>query len=79
MGILNAIFAPLIVSYLLMYSFFRYFEVRSFLLLLISNDKPCIYRNIAKILPLSGDEDTHPLPNGNSVNSTSYIISLSDV
>lgn len=27
MGILNAIFAPLIVLYLLMYSFFRYFEV----------------------------------------------------
>lgn len=27
MGILNAIFAPLIVSYFLMYSFFRYFEV----------------------------------------------------
>jgi hypothetical protein len=28
MGILNAIFAPFIVVYLLMYSFFRYFEVR---------------------------------------------------
>jgi hypothetical protein len=28
MGILNAIFAPLIVLYVLMYSFFRYFEVR---------------------------------------------------
>ena len=27
MGILNAIFAPFIVVYLLMYSFFRYFEV----------------------------------------------------
>lgn len=27
MGILNAIFAPLIVLYVLMYSFFRYFEV----------------------------------------------------
>ena len=27
MGILNAIFAPFIVLYLLMYSFFRYFEV----------------------------------------------------
>jgi autophagy-related protein 9 len=32
MGILNAIFAPFIVVYLLMYSFFRYFEVLSFLL-----------------------------------------------
>lgn len=31
MGILNAIFAPFIVLYLLMYSFFRYFEVRIFL------------------------------------------------
>lgn len=29
MGILNAIFAPFIVLYLLMYSFFRYFEVGS--------------------------------------------------
>lgn len=28
MGILNAMFAPFIVLYLLMYSFFRYFEVR---------------------------------------------------
>lgn len=28
MGILNALFAPFIVIYLLMYSFFRYFEVR---------------------------------------------------
>jgi hypothetical protein len=27
MGILNAIFAPFIVLYLLMYSFFRYFDV----------------------------------------------------
>jgi hypothetical protein len=27
MGILNAIFAPFIVLYLVMYSFFRYFEV----------------------------------------------------
>ena len=29
MGMLNAVFAPFIVLYLLMYSFFRYFEVRS--------------------------------------------------
>lgn len=28
MGILNAIFAPFIILYLLIYSFFRYFEVR---------------------------------------------------
>lgn len=34
MGILNAIFAPFIVVYLLMYSFFRYFEVRPFLLMM---------------------------------------------
>jgi hypothetical protein len=27
MGVLNAIFAPFIVIYLLIYSFFRYFEV----------------------------------------------------
>jgi hypothetical protein len=31
MGILNAIFAPFIILYLLMYSFFRYFEVREIL------------------------------------------------
>lgn len=30
MGLINAVFAPFIVLYLLMYSFFRYFEVRSF-------------------------------------------------
>jgi autophagy-related protein 9 len=29
MGILNVIFAPFIVLYLLMYSFFRYFDVSS--------------------------------------------------
>lgn len=29
MGILNAIFAPLVVLYFLMYSFFKYFEVRA--------------------------------------------------
>ena len=28
MGMINAVFAPFIVLYLLMYSFFRYFEVR---------------------------------------------------
>ena len=28
MGMLNAIFAPLIVLYMIMYSFFRYFDVR---------------------------------------------------
>jgi hypothetical protein len=30
MGVLNAIFAPFIVLYLVMYSFFRYFEVGAF-------------------------------------------------
>ena len=29
MGMINAVFAPFIVLYLLMYSFFRYFEVRT--------------------------------------------------
>lgn len=32
MGMLNAVFAPFIVLYLIMYSFFRYFEVRPFAL-----------------------------------------------
>lgn len=30
MGFLNAIFAPFIIIYLLMYSFFRYFEVGTY-------------------------------------------------
>lgn len=34
MAIVNALFAPFIVLYLLMYSFFRYFEVRCGLSLL---------------------------------------------
>jgi len=77
MGILNAIFAPLIVSYLIMYSFFRYFEVSSsFFFLLISKDKPRMCRSIVKILQQLADEDTHLMLSGNSVNSTSYIISL---
>jgi autophagy-related protein 9 len=35
MGMLNAVFAPFIVLYLLMYSFFRYFEVRLLFSLLL--------------------------------------------
>lgn len=37
MGILNAILAPFIVLYLLMYYFFRYFEVRQKLAVLRRN------------------------------------------
>lgn len=35
MGLINALFAPFIVLYLLMYSFFRYFEVSSSRFLLL--------------------------------------------
>jgi autophagy-related protein 9 len=37
MGLINAIFAPFIVLYLLMYSFFRYFEVSPLLYTITSS------------------------------------------
>lgn len=36
MGILNAIFVPFIVLYLIMYSFFRYFAVRHLLFVTVT-------------------------------------------
>ena len=77
MGILNAIFAPLIVSYFLMYSFFRYFEVRLFIICLaFTFDLNFVCRNITRILlPLVG-AGIRPLRNGNLGNSTNFLISL---
>jgi hypothetical protein len=43
MGILNAIFAPLIVLYVLMYSFFRYFEVGDVFLKLETKVQICFF------------------------------------
>jgi len=46
MGILNAVFAPFIILYLLMYSFFRYFEV--------SRPCSCDFRPRFLMPPLAG-------------------------
>lgn len=51
MGILNAIFAPFIVLYLLMYSFFRYFEVSIFHLLSGTVKLTYYGRNTTRIRP----------------------------
>jgi len=40
MGVLNAIFAPFIVLYLVMYSFFRYFEVSGIFVLRLAFTYP---------------------------------------
>ena len=79
MGILNAIFAPLIVLYVLMYSFFRYFEVGDFkntgdqgsnFLLLFGS-------NIIRTHRPSVVDDTPPLPAGSFGSLTScHIYSL---
>jgi hypothetical protein len=68
MGILNAIFAPFIVLYLLMYSFFRYFEVwpiHWFYLLYLS-----VCRNIARTPHRSAEDNTRLSHSGNFENLT---------
>ena len=83
MGILNAIFAPFIVLYLLMYSFFRYFEVgdvskimetkvQCFLFLLFVS-------NIIRTHRPSVVDDTPPLLAGSFGNLTNYHTYLPDV
>lgn len=73
MGIFNAIFAPFIVVYLLMYSFFRYFEVSL---------RPCFdadaVRNTTRIHRPSEADSTLPMRSGNFASSTSYPICLSE-
>jgi hypothetical protein len=50
MGMLNAVFAPFIVLYLLMYSFFRYFEVCVFSAFRsLYESSNALVRNITKI------------------------------
>ena len=71
MGILNAIFAPFIVLYLIMYSFFRYFEVciYPYDCLWPMTQYPC--RNTRITRRISVADVTRRLPNGNSASSTS--------
>ena len=71
MGILNAIFAPFIVLYFLMYSFFRYFEVGD-ISNLVEIKVQFFGSNIIRThRPLVVD-DTPPLPAGSFENLTSY-------
>jgi hypothetical protein len=52
MGILNAAFAPLIVLYLVMYSFFRYFDVSALNLSLLNLIFTFNFRSITRTRPL---------------------------
>lgn len=76
MGVLNAVFAPFIVLYVLMYSFFRYFEVIKppiFMMMLL---KISIIRNFTKTHQPLGGANTPYLRNGNLENLTnSHIFS----
>lgn len=79
MGVINAVFAPFIVLYLLMYSFFRYFEVRTASCLAKkkkrkkkesgSRDGSC--RSITRIHPRSARVNSLSWPVGSFENSTS--------
>jgi hypothetical protein len=46
MGIVNAIFAPFIVVYVLCYSFFRYFEVRKRLASVPKKQRNCLTHEV---------------------------------
>ena len=76
MGILNAIFAPFIVLYLIMYSFFRYFDVR--IPTSTSHFVPITYRtfayhrNITRTHPPSAVGSTLLSQNGSSGSSMNY-------
>jgi hypothetical protein len=73
MGILNAIFAPFIVLYFLMYSFFRYFEVsKDPRLCRVEVTHSGFNSNIIKILRRSEGAATLFLLSGNSENSTNF-------
>jgi hypothetical protein len=69
MGCLNLLFSPFIVIYLLIYSFFRYFEVSP---IFDSKGIKANGRNTTRTHPRSADDNIHPTPSGNSVNSTNY-------
>lgn len=77
MGILNAVFAPFIVLYLLMYSFFRYFEASYGLASVLRLVLTCLTdRNTTRIPQLSAAEVTRPLQDGSSANSMNFPMSL---
>lgn len=86
MAVINAIFAPFIVLYLLFYSFFRYFEVshasavrtRMNLFLDLTSAllglPPC--RSTTRTRRISVPDSIHNLPAGNFASSTNYHIYL---
>lgn len=78
MGILNAIFAPFIVLYLLMYSFFRYFEVGMRSPLPFDNGLIPSPRNTTKTRHPSEVDSTPLMRSGSSESSTSSRISSED-
>lgn len=80
MGILNAIFAPFIILYLLIYSFFRYFEVRSILLnkKLAYSISDHEFRNITRIHLQLEVDSIRLTRSGNSENSMNFPICLKD-
>ena len=79
MGILNAIFAPFIVLYLLMYSFFRYFEVCLFDASIVDIIDILVFRSTIRILHLLEDVVIPYSLSGNSESSTnSHIYSQED-
>ena len=72
MGILNAIFAPFIVLYVLMYSFFRYFEVGEiFKMAEIKFNTSVLGSNIIRTHRPSAVDDTPPSLVGNFGSLTS--------
>ena len=80
MGLVNALFAPFIVVYLLMYSFFRYFEVSrpdtKFLPVRTILSYGLDGRNITRIRRRSGRGNIPPTRAGNFASLTSYLIYL---
>lgn len=78
-GILNAVFAPFIVLYMIMYSFFRYFDVRSPRELHGKSWLTLLGRNIGITLLQSVVDAIRHSHNGSSANSMSCpIYSLAD-
>ncbi len=76
-GIINAIFAPFIVLYLTMYSFFRYFEVNLIARRFVSTWLTSSHRNTTRIPRRSGPASTRRTDAGSSESSTSCPTCLS--
>lgn len=82
MGVLNAIFAPFIVLYLVMYSFFRYFEVCEEHPLLpnsIVTVAVGVRRNITRIHPILAEGDIRHSHSGSFASLMNCHTSSSDV